>query len=975
MKTNGSRFNPLYESTDYANATAFEQPNQSSKTNQVTHSPSMAPQAQSSKARSSDHHAAKSKATALVCKPLTIPKVTAISFKGYHGKSSHQPRQNTMEPRISILDRSKHSTIVLSKNTNPNTTDDIISHATQGNSQHKLIPRKPPDTNHAQVSDETHLSTDGNLTNPAQYLVAILEPWISGGRADAFIAPLDSLALIVLKQQSEFNKEEVVLASSSIPSQDFVYDFGIRDIGFQCPEFIWNEGLSYAHLDRALCNSKWDESYPETVVHHLHRMRSDHRPLLLCIGSPIANIRPSQFRYFSSWLQYDDFSRMVEDNWVNSETLSCIISHFTEATDIWNKTVFGYIGTKNKIIMARLRGVNRSLNRFHSNFLINLEVELLIELEKLLDQEETLWKQRSRVNWIAQGCFPTIPAHLQDSMAITLNDTKIFEALKDMTPLKAPGHDGLHAKFFQKQWYVVSHSVCNMVKKVFAGGDIEVDINKTMIILIPKIEALGTFVDFRPISLCTVMYKLLTKIIVRRIKHLMPILIMLNQTSFIVGCSIIENVIINQEVVHSMQQLKTNQGWMAIKVDLEKDFDHLRWDFIQDSLTDDGFPASTIRVIMHCITSASMKIQWNSEYTPDFKTQRGIRKGHKVSKWKTHIYFSPNTITETKTSILSCLGFQEVDHMGKYLGVQVLHSRMKAANFDFIFDKFRGNGDTINFWNDEWVLSLRPLCGYARADAHVHPTQKLHNFIDEQNHWDVEALSQVLVPAAILHVFNIRSPEATDISDALVWKLDIEHHFTIKSAYTFLMEDSWSVKNNVWKNIWSITAPQRVCMFIWLAYKEKIMTNYERRRRMLTNDCSCATCGAAMESVIHVLRDCPPSRNLWLRVVPHSTYTSFFGIDLQSWITQNIQKQQPHVTNPTWSPPPRGWMCLNTDGVVATLDGRGPIGGVIRNSNRECITVFTKNVGTTSILQAELWSIYEGLLIARNLGIHRLWIQ
>ncbi|KAE8683537.1 hypothetical protein F3Y22_tig00111201pilonHSYRG00131 [Hibiscus syriacus] len=82
-----------------------------------------------------------------------------------------------------------------------------------------------------------------------------------------------------------------------------------------------------------------------------------------------------------------------------------------------------------------------------------------------------------------------------------------------------------------------------------------------------------------------------------------------------------------------------------------------------------------------------------------------------------------------------------------------------------------------------------------------------------------------------------------------------------------------------------------------------------------------------------------------------------------------------HVTNPTWSPPPRGWMCLNTDGAVATLDGRGSIGGVIRNSNGEWITGFTKNMGTTSILHAELWSIYEGLLIVRNLGIHRLWIQ
>ncbi|KAE8693615.1 hypothetical protein F3Y22_tig00110796pilonHSYRG00006 [Hibiscus syriacus] len=699
METNGSRFNPLYESTDDANATAFEQPNQSSKSNQATHPPSSTPQAQSSKARSSDHHAAKSKTTTHVRKPLTIPKVTARSSKGYYGQSSHQPCQNTVEPRVSILDRSKYLTIVLSENTNPNTTDDIISHATQGNSQHKLILRKPSDTNHTQGCGHPRFLTVFRqyLRDFKPNLVAIFEPQISGGRADVFIAVTglsrshrieatgfsggiwlywhDKIQVDILLNHLQFihcristtqgnfstlasfiyanpnsTKRKLLwphLQSLAGYFQDFVYDFGIRDMGFQGPEFTWNRGLSYAHLDRALCNSKWDKSYPETAVHHLHRMRSDHRPLLLCVGSPIANIRPYQFKYFYGWLQHDDFSRMVEDNWVNSETFSATISHLTEASDIWNKTVFA---------------------------------ELLIELEKLLDQEETLWKQRSRVNWTAQ-------------------------ALKDMTPLKAHGHDGLHANFFQKQWHVVSHSVCSMVKKVFAGG-------------------------------------------------------------------------------------------------------------------------------------------------------------HKVSKQKTHIYFSPNTVTETKTAILSCLGFQEVDHMGKYLGVPVLHSRMKATDFDFIFNKF------------------------------------------------MEAQSQVLVPVVIPHVLNVRPPEATDIFDALVWKWDLEHHFTIKSAYTFLMEDS--------------------------------------------------------------------CRNLWLRVVPHSAFASFFGVDLQSWITQNIQKQQPGATYKTDSTIHSSYKwakCYANSSKVPVMYLRGSIGGVIRNSNGEWITGFTKNIGTTSILHAELWSIYEGLLIARNLGIHRLWIQ
>ncbi|KAE8735471.1 hypothetical protein F3Y22_tig00000340pilonHSYRG00452 [Hibiscus syriacus] len=67
--------------------------------------------------------------------------------------------------------------------------------------------------------------------------------------------------------------------------------------------------------------------------------------------------------------------------------------------------------------------------------------------------------------------------------------------------------------------------------------------------------------------------------------------------------------------------------------------------------------------------------------------------------------------------------------------------------------------------------------------------------------------------------------------------------------------------------------------------------------------------------------------------------------------------------------------CLNTDGTITNTDGRVSIGGVLRNSNGDMVAVFTKNVGITSILQAELWDIYEGILIACSLEIPKLWTQ
>lgn len=154
-----------------------------------------------------------------------------------------------------------------------------------------------------------------------------------------------------------------------------------------------------------------------------------------------------------------------------------------------------------------------------------------------------------------------------------------------MAPLKAPGIDGLHAQFYQSQWRVVGDSLFDMVRKGFEFGKIEEYLNKTLIILIPKVISPKVVSQFRPISLCSVPYKILSKVIVNRLKPLMPLMPLLvteNQMSFVGGHFITDNVIIAQEV-HSMHIRKGKMGWMAIKIDMEKAYDRLRWEFINES--------------------------------------------------------------------------------------------------------------------------------------------------------------------------------------------------------------------------------------------------------------------------------------------------------------------------------------------------------------------------------------------------------
>ncbi|KAK8692436.1 hypothetical protein V6N13_075895 [Hibiscus sabdariffa] len=143
-----------------------------------------------------------------------------------------------------------------------------------------------------------------------------------------------------------FESDRQGCAVSAKPSkafQDFVFDHGLRDMGFSGPDFTWSRGMTHVRLDRVLCNSYWDETFPESTVNHLFRMKSDHRPILFSVGNSNQLSRSKQFRYFSGWTSHDDFPRMVQDNWQSSDDIVDSIKHFTKAASVWNDTVFGYI--------------------------------------------------------------------------------------------------------------------------------------------------------------------------------------------------------------------------------------------------------------------------------------------------------------------------------------------------------------------------------------------------------------------------------------------------------------------------------------------------------------------------------------------------------------------------------------------------------------------------------------------------------
>lgn len=153
---------------------------------------------------------------------------------------------------------------------------------------------------------------------------------------------------------------------------------------------------------------------------------------------------------------------------------------------------------------------------------------------------------------------------------------------------------------------------------MFASNCIDFELDNALIVLIPKKDCPEHLSQFCSINLCSVMYKLVMKVIANRFKVFFRSLISQEQVGFIAGCNITD-IITAQEVIHTMRLKWKENDWMAIKLDLEKAYDRVNWNFITASLRDTEVPDFLIFVIMKAISTLTMQILWNGVPIQKFK--------------------------------------------------------------------------------------------------------------------------------------------------------------------------------------------------------------------------------------------------------------------------------------------------------------------------------------------------------------------
>ncbi|KAK9705545.1 hypothetical protein RND81_07G065200 [Saponaria officinalis] len=368
----------------------------------------------------------------------------------------------------------------------------------------------------------------------------------------------------------------------------------------------------WSKLDRALVNSAWLCSYPSSSGHFLPSDVSDHSPCMVTVLASIPHRR--RFSFLNCWVSSPGYLVCIRSAWdgfmeVQADPLNATLLqqvHYQLA--LYNKL--------RKVELSILRQKAKVDNTLYSDY----STKFFYARIKERQQSQIIGSITNQAGHIRQGVddvacgfidyyksllgSATIVSALDisviragtclssedwPSLVGPILDSEISAALSSIKPDKSPGPDGFSSAFFSSAWDIVGADFRDCVRSFFRTGHMAKQANSTLLTLIPKKKVSLSVTDFRPISCCTVLYKVISKIIVNRLQRFMPCLVGKEHTAFIMGRSIFDNIMLSQSLIKSYDQ-KFLTPRCLIKVDIRKAFDSLQWEFIRNMLIALNFP-------------------------------------------------------------------------------------------------------------------------------------------------------------------------------------------------------------------------------------------------------------------------------------------------------------------------------------------------------------------------------------------------
>ncbi|GJS45285.1 uncharacterized protein Tco_0595406 [Tanacetum coccineum] len=518
----------------------------------------------------------------------------------------------------------------------------------------------------------------------------------------------------------------------------------VLDVSKSGLHFTWNQKPKGGHgvlkkINRIMANLEFHDVFAGANALFQPYRISDHSPAILKIPKQ-SKFRPKPFKFSNLLVLNENFSKVVNDLWdmeVDGFNMFCMVKKLKALKNPFRNLLKEKGNLHDKVKCLRVE-LDEIINQRAKVEWLRVGDSNMAYFHKAVKSQ----KSRSRIDRVIDMhgvCYEGSNVHEafvthfstvlgQNGLTTYLNDQDLFgnklnsnqaehmvrdvsndeikAAIFSMGDDKSLGPDGYTSAFFKEAWDIVSFDVSNVARKFFISGKLLKEVNHTIIDLIPNVSTPTNVNDYRPISCFNVFFKCISKIISNHIKDSLTDLVSINQSAFVPGRRISNNILLTQELRHNYH-LDRGPLRCAFKLDIQKAYNTVDWKFLKKILIGFIFHSRMVSCIMECVTSTSFSVSINGSLYGFFKGKRGLHQGDPLSPYlftlvmeiltltlkrkalddfksvsglipslpKSTAYFC-NVLNHTKLAILSVPPFEVGSLLVKYLGVPLVSSRL-----------------------------------------------------------------------------------------------------------------------------------------------------------------------------------------------------------------------------------------------------------------------------------------------------------
>ncbi|KAE8704998.1 hypothetical protein F3Y22_tig00110430pilonHSYRG00099 [Hibiscus syriacus] len=452
---------------------------------------------------------------------------------------------------------------------------------------------------------------------------------------------------------------------------DFIEEYNLVDMPLSWRKFTWFGSANRKNrLDMILVEDEWFQVNSDVSLLGLLRTVSDHIPILL--GKETIDWGPRPFKLVNSWLKQESCTEVI-------------------------KKVFQQEEARNEELSVNLRRVKGEFKRWNTQCYWNVDSEAK-KLEKRINELDM------------KGDIKGLNDGERGELEANFSIEEVKEIVWSCGEAKAPEPDGFNIEFFKKSWEYIKGDLMKTMESFNTSGKMGKSVNSSFLALIPKVENPTKISDYRPISLVSSVYKVIAKVLARRLRRVIGTVISETQCAFIVGRQIFVGILVANEVIHSLNKERGGRGGLILKLDFVKAYDCVDWEFLDSVQKCMGFGCKWRRWIWECISTVRVSVLLNGSPKKEFKMHREVvQKGYiegidnvAPTSSISHLQFVDDTILflrldqrgvkieENNLNQLALLCGCSVSTLPfKYLGIPLGADSRKISTWDPLIEKFR----------------------------------------------------------------------------------------------------------------------------------------------------------------------------------------------------------------------------------------------------------------------------------------------